>query len=578
MLMINGIGELGFIVYLYQNGVWIVDIIVGNFGVWSYVYIMVLLLVDDIYIFIVMVSDSNGNIMFFLIDFMIIIDIQVFVVFGVIGVVDGDGNMIDINQIIQEFQFWLSGSGIVGDIIIFYDNGNVIGQVLVGMDGCWQFMLFVVLGDGDYYLIVCVNDLVGNESFEFFSFILCIDIQVLDVLQIVLVVIIGGEGEVLLVNGSIINQCMLIFSGIGEFGVIIILYNNGVELVIVQVNLQGSWIYLLICNLSEGLNILMVIVMDVVDNSSFIFGVFFVIFDIQFLVQFDVLLISDNVVLVIGNIGNNGVMNDIMLIFSGMGEIGSMIIFYNNGSEIGCIMVGDNGSWNFMFVVLMLEIYIIIVMEIDRVGNISLFFVLVIFMLDIIVFVNLVIIFVEDNVGEVQDIIVSGVIIDDNILVIYGIGDIGSIIMFYNGSSVLGVVIVDEIGIWMLVVISVLLDGVYILIVIVVDVVGNSSGVLNSFIFIVDIVLLQLFVVNEIFDDVVLVIGLLIDGVFINDWMLIINGSGENGSIVMIYDNGVVIGMVFVIDGVWIFNMFELLEVSYVLIFSVIDDVGNIMV
>lgn len=40
----------------------------------------------------------------------------------------------------------------------------------------------------------------------------------------------GGEGEVLLANGSITNQRMPTLSGTGEPGAIITLYNNGVEL------------------------------------------------------------------------------------------------------------------------------------------------------------------------------------------------------------------------------------------------------------------------------------------------------------------------------------------------------------
>ncbi|ECM9696487.1 BapA prefix-like domain-containing protein [Salmonella enterica subsp. enterica serovar Typhimurium] len=364
-------------------------------------------------------------------------------------------------------------------------------------------------------------------------------------------------------------------SGTGEPGTIITLYNNGVELATVQVNPQGSWTYPLTRNLSEGLNILTATATDAAGNSSPTSGVFSVTLDTQPPAQPDAPLISDNVAPVIGNIGNNGATNDTTPTFSGTGEIGSTIILYNNGSEIGRTTVGDNGSWNFTPAALTPETYTITVTETDRAGNISPPSASVTFTLDTTAPANPVITFAEDNVGEVQDTIVSGATTDDNTPVIHGTGDIGSIITLYNGSSVLGVVTVDETGTWTLPVTSALPDGVYTLTAIAADAAGNSSGVSNSFTFTVDTVPLQPPVVNEILDDVAPVTGPLTDGAFTNDRTLTINGSGENGSTVTIYDNGVAIGTALVTDGVWTFNTPELSEASHALTFSATDDAGN---
>ncbi|WP_239699542.1 Ig-like domain-containing protein, partial [Salmonella enterica] len=469
---INGTGEPGSTVHLYQNGARIADIIVGNSGVWSYAYTTASPLADDTYTFTVTASDSNGNTTPFSTDFTITIDTQAPAAPGVIGVADGDGNTIDTNQITQESQPRLSGSGTAGDTIILYDNGNAIGQALVGTDGRWQFTPPAALGDGDHLLTARANDPAGNESPESISFTLRIDTQAPDAPQIVSAAITGGEGEVLLANGSITNQRMPTLSGTGEPGTIITLYNNGVELATVQVNPQGSWTYPLTRNLSEGLNILTATATDAAGNSSPTSGVFSVTLDTQPPAQPDAPLISD-------------------------------------------------------------------------------------------------------NVGEVQDTIVSGATTDDNTPVIHGTGDIGSIITLYNGSSVLGVVTVDETGTWTLPVTSALPDGVYTLTAIAADAAGNSSGVSNSFTFTVDTVPLQPPVVNEILDDVVPVTGPLTDGAFTNDRTLTINGSGENGSTVTIYDNGVAIGTALVTDGTWTFNTPELSEASHALTFSATDNAGN---
>ncbi|HCM2832561.1 TPA: BapA prefix-like domain-containing protein [Salmonella enterica subsp. enterica serovar Typhi] len=475
----------------------------------------------------------------------------------------------------------LSGTAEAGARVEIFDNGVSLGLATLQPNGGWTFTPSQNLGEGAHRLTVIATDAkgnaspAGNESPESISFTLRIDTQAPDAPQIVSAAITGGEGEVLLANGSITNQRMPTLSGTGEPGAIITLYNNGVELATVQVNPQGSWTYPLTRNLSEGLNILTATATDAAGNSSPTSGVFSVTLDTQPPAQPDAPLISDNVAPVIGNIGNNGATNDTTPTFSGTGEIGSTIILYNNGSEIGRTTVGDNGSWNFTPAALTPETYTITVTETDIAGNISPPSVSVTFTLDTTAPANPVITFAEDNVGEVQDTIVSGATTDDNTPVIHGTGDIGSVITLYNGSSVVGVVTVDETGTWTLPVTSALPDGVYTLTAIAADAAGNSSGVSNSFTFTVDTVPLQPPVVNEILDDVAPVTGPLTDGAFTNDRTLTINGSGENGSTVTIYDNGVAIGTALVTDGVWTFNTSELSEASHALTFSATDDAGN---
>ncbi|EAW9075485.1 biofilm-associated protein BapA, partial [Salmonella enterica] len=572
---INGTGEPGSTVHLYQNGARIADIIVGSSGVWSYAYTTASPLADDTYTFTVTASDSNGNTTPFSTDFTITIDTLVPAAPGIISVADGDGNTIDTNQLTQESQPRLSGSGTAGDTIILYDNGNIIGQALVGADGLWQFTPPAALGDGTHLLTARANDPAGNESPESISFTLRVDTQAPDAPQIVSAAIAGGEGEVLLANGSITNQRMPTLSGTGEPGAIITLYNNGAVLDTVQVNPQGSWTYPLTSNLSEGLNVLTATATDAAGNSSPTSGVFSVTLDTLPPAQPDAPLISDNVAPVIGNIGNNGATNDTTPTFSGTGEIGSTIILYNNGSEIGRTTVGDNGSWNFTPAALTPGTYIITVTETDVAGNISPPSASVTFAIDITAPANPVITFAEDNVGDVQDNVASGATTDDNTPVIHGTGDIGSVITLYNGGNVLGVATVDETGTWTLPVTSALPDGTYTLTAIAADAAGNSSGVSNSFTLTVDTVPLQPPVVSEILDDVAPVTGPLTDGAFTNDRTLTINGSGENGSTVTIYDNGIEIGTALVSDGIWTFNTPVLSEASHALTFSATDGAGN---
>lgn len=572
---LNGTGEPGSTVHLYQNGARIADIIVGNSGVWSYAYAAGSPQADDTYTFTVTASDSSGNTTPFSADFTITIDTQPPAAPGVIGVADGDGNAIDTSQITQQSQPQLSGSGTAGDTITLYDNGNAIGQARVDEDGHWQFTPPAALGDGTHLLTARASDPAGNESPDSVSVTLRVDTQAPDAPQILSAVIAGGDGDVLLANGSITNQRMPTLSGAGEPGALITLYNNGVFLDTVRVDPQGAWTYPLTRNLSEGLNILTATATDAAGNSSPTSGVFSVTLDTLPPPQPDVPLVSDNVAPVLGNIGNNGATNDATPTFSGTGEAGSTIILYNDGNELGRTTVGDNGRWDFTPAALTQGIYIITVTETDVAGNISLPSASITFVVDTTAPASPVITFAEDNVGDVQDNVVSGATTDDNTPIIHGTGDIGSIITLYNGSSILGVVTVDGNGAWTLPVTGALPDGVYTLTAIAADAAGNSSGVSNSFIFTVDTLPLQQPVITEILDDIAPVTGPLTDGAFTNDRTLTINGSGENGSTVTIYDNGAEIGTALVTDGNWTFITPELAETSHALTFSATDGAGN---
>ncbi|HFY4818388.1 TPA: BapA/Bap/LapF family large adhesin [Salmonella enterica subsp. enterica serovar Typhimurium] len=470
----------------------------------------------------------------------------------------------------------LSGTAEAGARVEVFDNGFSLGLATLQPNGAWTFTPSQNLGEGAHRLTVIATDAKGNAS-QAASFDLVVDTQ--SPQQPVITFITDDAPGILgsVAHLGLTNDSTPTINGTGEPGSTVHLYQNGARIADIIVGNSGVWsyAYTTASPLADDTYTFTVTASDSNGNTTPFSTDFTITIDTQPPAQPDAPLISDNVAPVIGNIGNNGATNDTTPTFSGTGEIGSTIILYNNGSEIGRTTVGDNGSWNFTPAALTPETYTITVTETDRAGNISPPSASVTFTLDTTAPANPVITFAEDNVGEVQDTIVSGATTDDNTPVIHGTGDIGSIITLYNGSSVLGVVTVDETGTWTLPVTSALPDGVYTLTAIAADAAGNSSGVSNSFTFTVDTVPLQPPVVNEILDDVAPVTGPLTDGAFTNDRTLTINGSGENGSTVTIYDNGVAIGTALVTDGVWTFNTPELSEASHALTFSATDDAGN---
>ncbi|EIW2996744.1 BapA prefix-like domain-containing protein [Salmonella enterica subsp. enterica serovar Newport] len=555
---INGTGEPGSTVHLYQNGARIADIIVGNSGVWSYAYTTASPLADDTYTFTVTASDSNGNTTPFSTDFTITIDTQAPAAPGVIGVADGDGNTIDTNQITQESQPRLSGSGTAGDTIILYDNGNAIGQALVGTDGRWQFTPPAALGDGDHLLTARANDPAGNESPESISFTLRIDTQAPDAPQIVSAAITGGEGEVLLANGSITNQRMPTLSGTGEPGTIITLYNNGVELATVQVNPQGSWTYPLTRNLSEGLNILTATATDAAGNSSPTSGVFSVTLDTQPPAQPDAPLISDNVAPVIGNIGNNGATNDTTPTFSGTGEIGSTIILYNNDSEIGRTTVGDNGSWTFPVPRNLSEgSHNLTVSATDPAGNTSAVSAPWTIIVDITPPAIPVLTSVVDDQPGITGNLVSGQLTNDATPTLNGRGEAGATINVYldgNPASI-GTTTVNSDGTWSFTPQTPLANGSHTFTLSATDPAGNSSAVSSGFVLTIDATPPAAPVIASVADNTAPVTGIVPNGGSTNETRPTLSGTGEAGTTISIYNGSALVGTAQVqANGSWSFT------------------------
>ncbi|ECT3558522.1 BapA prefix-like domain-containing protein [Salmonella enterica subsp. enterica serovar Montevideo] len=555
---INGTGEPGSTVHLYQNGARIADIIVGNSGVWSYAYTTASPLADDTYTFTVTASDSNGNTTPFSTDFTITIDTQAPAAPGVIGVADGDGNTIDTNQITQESQPRLSGSGTAGDTIILYDNGNAIGQALVGTDGRWQFTPPAALGDGDHLLTARANDPAGNESPESLSFTLRVDTQAPDAPQIVSAAITGGEGEVLLANGSITNQRMPALSGTGEPGAIITLYNNGVELATVQVNPQGSWTYPLTRNLSEGLNILTATATDAAGNSSQTSGVFSVTLDTQPPAQPDAPLISDNVAPVIGNIGNNGATNDTTPTFSGTGEIGSTIILYNNGSEIGRTTVGDNGSWIFPVPRNLSEgSHNLTVSATDPAGNTSAVSAPWTIVVDITPPAIPVLTSVVDDQPGITGNLVSGQLTNDATPTLNGRGEAGATINVYldGNSASIGTTTVNSDGTWSFTPQTPLANGSHTFTLSATDPAGNSSAVSSGFVLTIDATPPAAPVIASVADNTAPVTGIVPNGGSTNETRPTLSGTGEAGTTISIYNGSALVGTAQVqANGSWSFT------------------------
>ncbi|WP_230979190.1 Ig-like domain-containing protein, partial [Intestinirhabdus alba] len=79
------------------------------------------------------------------------------------------------NQVTNDSQPEISGTGEAGALITLFDNGKAIGSVEVGADGSWSFKPASPLGEGSHTLTATATDAAGNSSSLSADFTIIVD-------------------------------------------------------------------------------------------------------------------------------------------------------------------------------------------------------------------------------------------------------------------------------------------------------------------------------------------------------------------------------------------------------------------
>lgn len=152
--------------------------------------------------------------------------------------------------------------------------------------------------------MVIVIDVVGNISVVFEICLFIIDIMVFVVFVIDMVY--DGMGFIIgnLSLGQIIDEVCFVISGICEVNIVICFYDNGMLLVEIFVDNSSSWCYMFDVFLVMGNYVIIVIVVDVVGNVSFVLDSVNFVVDIMLLLMLVIILVSDDQVSGFGMIVN----------------------------------------------------------------------------------------------------------------------------------------------------------------------------------------------------------------------------------------------------------------------------------
>ncbi|WP_059182544.1 Ig-like domain-containing protein [Pseudomonas sp. URMO17WK12:I11] len=415
----------------------------------------------------------------------------------------------------------LSGTGTPGETIVIRDNGSEIGSVIVGEDGNWSFTPSPALGEGEHSLTVEAVDAAGNVSAPSAPKDIVIDSEVPDAPTFDNLP--GATNE---------NPTL---SGTGTPGETIVIRDNGSEIGSVIVGEDGNWSFTPSPALGEGEHSLTVEAVDAAGNVSAPSAPKDIVIDSEVpdAPTFDNL---------------PGATNENPTL-SGTGTPGETIVIRDNGSEIGSVIVGEDGNWSFTPSPALGEgEHSLTVEAVDAAGNVS-------------------------APSAPKDIVIDSEVPDaptfDNLPgatnenpTLSGTGTPGETIVIRDNGSEIGSVIVGEDGTWSFTPSPALGEGEHSLTVEAVDAAGNVSEVSDVQVVEIDTVAPDAPTFNALPGS--------------TNENPTLSGSGTAGETIVIRDNGTEIGSVVVQpDGTWSFTP-ELGEGEHRLTAEVADAAGNV--
>ncbi|WP_372771787.1 Ig-like domain-containing protein [Pantoea sp. WEP] len=261
--------------------------------------------------------------------------------------------------------------------------------------------------------------------------------------------------------------------------------------------------------------------------------------------------VIDDIGDVTGSVANGGRTDDTMPTFNGTGTPGNTIEIWDGETLLGEVLVDDEGNWTFTpEKPLAAGNHSIVTAERNAEGVVGEESDPWEFIIDLTAPAKGTIGSVMDDMQDPPVLIEKGGVTKDNTPTLTGKAEAGSTVEIWNDGVKLGTARVDAEGNWTFTA-PALQDGRHELSIVVVDQVGNKSLPSDPFIVDVDTVAPENPGIGVIKDSEG---NPLEDGSTTKDLRPTLEGSGNDGDIVVIIDNGKPIGSVIVEDGKWTFT------------------------
>ncbi|EQC2552487.1 Ig-like domain-containing protein [Enterobacter sichuanensis] len=454
-----------------------------------------------------------------------------------------------------------SGEGTPGNTIVIKDNDKEIGSVIVDDEGKWSFTPKDELAEGEHNVVVVEEDPLGNVG------------DPSDPIQIIVDTTPPAKPDMAdaqdntgpitgqLKGGDVTDETRPVFSGKGEPGDTVTIYDGDEVLGTTVIDDKGNWTLKPEKPLGEGDHSITVTQTDKAGNTS----------DPSEALEFEVDTTAPdasadvlNITAVVddvgdrqGNVASGEITDDSKPLISGIGEAGNTVFVYTTDSSgkhlIGTAVVGSDGTWSLTPDTPLTEGLNKLTLETqdpagNRVaGDAPSYDINLLIPVSTAPSINSVVDNAEPHVGPLQ----KGESTNDTTPTLSGSAAPGDTVSILDNGKVIGTVTADSNGKWAFTPDSALADGKHTFTVTATDAAGNArtSG---SFPIVIDTAApapAENIVINDNVGDKQGPVG---SGDTTDDQSPTLSGEAEPGSTVDIYDNDEKIGSVIVDDeGKW---------------------------
>ncbi|WP_240918150.1 Ig-like domain-containing protein, partial [Metapseudomonas otitidis] len=440
-----------------------------------------------------------------------------------------------------------------GNTISIYDNGKKIGETKVSEDGSWSFTPDKPLTEGNHSITFVERGADGRDSEVSKPFEFIVDTTAPEASSIDNILDDVGVKTGQLKPGESTDDQHPTLSGKTEGNAVVEIYDNGKKIGETRADAQGNWSFTPTNPLEEGEHSLNTRVIDEAGNVSEPSGSWDLVIDTTppELPENPISEIIDGKGSITGPIAEGGVTDDSKPTIKGNGNPGDTIIINDNGTKIGEVEVGEDGTWEFTPETDLGDgdhgISVIIQ---DPAGNQSEPSDEWVITVDTQAPEAPAIGSVIDDVGAKTGELTTGDVTDDQQPAFSGTAEAGATVVIYDNGVEIGRVVAEN-GTWAFTPEQPLAEGEHSITVQAIDTAGNVSEPSDAFELVIDTTAPETPVngpegtgIGEIIDDQGSITGPIAEGGVTDDSKPTIKGNGNPGDTIIINDNGTKIGEV----------------------------------
>ncbi|MBE4871516.1 MULTISPECIES: BapA/Bap/LapF family large adhesin [Enterobacter] len=540
---LTGTGAVGDTISIYNNGVLLDSVVVGNTGTWSYTTPT---LPEGSNVLTIRETDPAGNQSGPSADFTIVVD-SISTTPVITSVTDNVGNTatpVASGSETNDATPTLSGTADANSIVTIFDGATQIAVVTADGTGAWSFTPETALVEGPHAFTVQATDPQGNLSLlsDPWSVVVDLTAPTVPTLDTVSDNVPGGvTGN--LISGQATNDNTPTISGTGQAGSTIYIMNNGTQLGTTTVDVNGNWSFTPTTPLDDGSYSLRAYATDAAGNASANSSVFAFTVDTAGPGVPVVTSVIDDVAPTTGTLTSGNSTNDARPTFNGTGDVGSTVHVIVDGNEIGTAVVNAQGSWTFTPGTDLIDgPHAITFNATDAAGNVGTATAPFNLTVDTGVPSAPVISAAADNVGSIQTPLTSGQSTDDTTPTLSGTATANATVTIYENGQPVGTALADGTGAWSFTPSTPLAAGSHTWTATVTDAAGNISPASPGFTLVVDSTAPTAPVISQAIDDVGSITGPITSGQTTDDTVPRLVGTSEPFATVNIYEGTTLVG------------------------------------